>query len=212
MNSLTKWQTAIATLATFCMALPMSSTALEPTAMLSGPQLLGTLKQGGNVIVMRHASSPRAIPGAATANADNKTPERQLDEAGRNTATAMGKALRDLKIPVSATHSSPTYRALETVKLARLPTPTTHTELGDGGQGMQAASSNQGEWLKKQVTMAARGSNIFVVTHFPVINAAFPANAGGLADGEALVFAADGKGGAAIVARVRIEEWARLGK
>jgi hypothetical protein len=34
--------------------------------------------------------------------------------------------------------------------------------------------------------------------------------ASGLADGEALIFGPDGKGGATLVARVKIEEWPGL--
>src|ERR1039457_3284734 len=82
---------------------------------LSGDALVKALRQGGYVIVMRHASSPREVPDKQTANPDNLKPERQLDEIGRTTAAAMGKALRDLKIPIGEVYSSPTYRALETV-------------------------------------------------------------------------------------------------
>src|SRR5712692_10371867 len=67
---------------------------------LHGEALVKALRQGGYVIVMRHTSSPREAPGKQAANPDNTKPERQLDEEGRATATAMGKALRDLKIPV----------------------------------------------------------------------------------------------------------------
>jgi phosphohistidine phosphatase SixA len=49
---------------------------------------------------MRHASSPREVPTTQTANADNVKLERQLDEAGRAGAVAIGRALCDLKIPV----------------------------------------------------------------------------------------------------------------
>src|SRR5687767_4087700 len=70
-----------------------------------------SFREGGYVIVMRHASSPRTLPAAAQANADNKQLERQLDEAGRASARDMGEALRRLKIPVGEVLSSPTYRA-----------------------------------------------------------------------------------------------------
>src|SRR3981189_2199503 len=85
---------------------------------LSGEALVKALRQGGYVIVMRHTSSPRAVPDKQTANVDNVKPERQLDEEGRVTAITMGKALRDLQIPIGDVLSSPTYRALETVKYA----------------------------------------------------------------------------------------------
>jgi hypothetical protein len=62
--------------------------------------LVKRLRQGGNVLVMRHASSPREAPSTETANSDNIRLERQLDEAGRRGATAMGDAIRALKIPI----------------------------------------------------------------------------------------------------------------
>lgn len=178
---------------------------------LSGIELLKALQQGGQVIVMRHASSPRAAPDQATANSDNTTLERQLDETGRNTAVAMGKALRELKIPVGAVLSSPTYRALETVKLAQLPVAKTYPELGDGGQSMTPTNANQSNWLRQQAMQFPKGSNTVIVTHSPNIMAAFADYASGLADGEALVLGTDGKGGIALLARIKIEDWAKLG-
>lgn len=55
----------------------------------------------------------------------------------------MGKALRELKIPIGEVDSSPTYRALETVRLAQLGKARPVVELGDGGRGMQASSEAQ---------------------------------------------------------------------
>jgi hypothetical protein len=54
---------------------------------LSGAALVNALKQGGYVIVMRHASSPAVPPDKEHANADNTKLERQLDAAGRAGAT-----------------------------------------------------------------------------------------------------------------------------
>jgi hypothetical protein len=62
-----------------------------------------------------------------------------------------------------------------------------------------------------RVTQAPKNTNTILVTHFPNINRAFPQSSAGLADGEALIFAPDGKGGAAVAARIKIEEWSHLG-
>jgi len=175
-----------------------------------GSDLVNALRKGGCVIVMRHASSPSAVPDKAVANPDNTKPERQLDETGRATASAMGKALRELKIPVGAVLSSPTYRALETVKFAQFPTPQPVPELGDNGQSMQGGTAAQAEWLRKQVTQFPAGSNTVLVTHLPNLTGAFPELAAGMGDGEALIFANDGKGGARMLARVKIDAWAKL--
>ena len=97
---------------------------------LHGEALVKALQKGGYVLVMRHASSPREAPDRQTANTDNSKPERQLDESGRKSAVAMGKAIRDLRIPIGNVLSSPTYRALETVRLAQFGIPQTFAKLG----------------------------------------------------------------------------------
>ena len=177
---------------------------------LSGEALVKALRQGGYVIVMRHTSSPREAPAKQAANPDNVKVERQLDEVGRTTATAMGKALRDLKIPIGEVLASPTYRALETVRYAQLGNPRTYPELGDNGQSMQGGTEAQAAWLRSRVTQFPSGSNTILVTHLPNIAGAFPQSASGLDDGESLVFGPDGKGGATLVARIKIEAWPGL--
>jgi phosphohistidine phosphatase SixA len=180
------------------------------TPTLSGDTLISALRHGGYVIVLRHASSPRDVPTKQTANLDNVKLERQLDATGRAGATSMGAALRGLKIPIGAVLTSPTYRAIETVRLAGLENPKTYDELGDGGQSMQGVTDAQTAWLQKKVTDFPSGTNTVLVTHMPNIARAFPSLASGVSDGEALVFGADGKGSAALVGRIKIEEWPRL--
>jgi phosphohistidine phosphatase SixA len=177
---------------------------------LTGEALVKTLRQGGYVIVMRHASSPREVPDKQTANPDNVKPERQLDETGRSTSAAMGKALHELKIPIGEVFTSPTYRALETLRLAQIPNPKPTPELGDNGQSMAGGTEAQAAWLQKIVTQFPTGTNTLVVTHFPNLTRAFPQRAASVEDGEALIFAPDGKGGAKVVARVKIEDWPKM--
>ncbi len=114
------------------------SAAVAGAQLLTGPPLVKSLQPGGHVIVMRHASSPREVP--PVPNPDNVPPERQLDEKGRATATAMGEALQRLKIPIGEVLTSPTYRARETARLVRLPNPRPVAELGEGTGSMQAVS------------------------------------------------------------------------
>lgn len=173
---------------------------------LSGNALIEALQKGGYTIVMRHAASPRNPPEAP--NADNVNRERQLDETGRVTATAMGQALRDLKIPIGEVLSSPTYRALETVKLAQFGAATPVEQLGDGGQSMTASTTSQADWLKARVKQPRTGTNAILVTHQPNLAAAFPEHAIGVADGEALIFHPFGQ----LAARVKIEDWPRFRK
>ena len=177
---------------------------------LSGAALVSALKRGGYVLVMRHASSPAQPPDAAHADAGNRTRERQLDETGRATSIAMGKAIKALGIPIGEVFTSPTYRAIETARLAQFPTAVTRPELGDRGKSMQAIGPADAEWLRTRVMeQPPRGTNAVVITHQPNITAAFPAIAPVPGDGEMLVFRPDRTGGT-LVGRIRIDEWPRL--
>ena len=189
--------------------LAASTAAAADAQMLPRPALVKALQAGGHVIVMRHASSPGDVP--PKPNPDNVPPERQLDETGRTTAAAMGEALRRLKIPVGEVLTSPTYRARETARLARLPNPRVTAELGEGPQSMQnAVDRAQTEWLQKKVKALPRGTNTLLVTHVPNVTAAFPGEVPAVLQGEALVFGSDGAGGSRVVGRIKIEEWSEL--
>ena len=190
-------------------AAPIAANADAPA--LSGAALVKALRQGGYVLLMRHASSPPNPPDSAAAEPDNTRPERQLDDTGKTTARAMGEALRRLGVPIGRVLSSPTYRALQTARLEGLPAPETFPELGDGGQSMQAASGGQGAWLRGKVADPPRANtNTVIITHLPNIRAAYAADASAIGDGEALVLRPDGKGGAQLLGRIKIGEWPAL--
>jgi phosphohistidine phosphatase SixA len=178
---------------------------------LSGAGLTQALRQGGYVLAMRHASSPRTPPGAGAAASDNAKLERELDEPGRATARAMGEAMKALSIPIGDVFSSPTYRALETIRFAQLPAAKPIEALGDGGSPAMDAPGAPPQWLKAKVAEPPRpGTNTIMVTHFPNMSRAFGDSAANLADGEALIFRPDGKGAAELVARIKIEDWPAL--
>lgn len=178
---------------------------------LTGPALVQALRQGGYVLLMRHAHAPTALPDAAHAAPGNTHRERQLDAAGRASAVKMGAALRALRIPIGTVLSSPTYRARETLRLAGFPNPKTAVQLGDGGASMSpAAVAAWASWLKMTVAKRPRaGTDTLIVTHTPNIASAFPAAAKGMTDGEALVLHPGGRT-AKVVAHVTIDTWPKL--
>lgn len=181
-----------------------------PAQTASGPELVKSLRKGGFVIVMRHASSPREKPEFRSADPGNLNGERQLDDLGKLNAEAFGKALKHLKIPIGEVLTSPTYRAIQTARIANLNSPRPQAELGENGPNMQAASDAQAAWLQKKVTEFPSGTNMILITHLPNIAKAFPQLTPAPEDGEAIVFGPDGKGGAAVVARIKIDEWPKM--
>jgi DMSO/TMAO reductase YedYZ molybdopterin-dependent catalytic subunit/phosphohistidine phosphatase SixA len=180
-------------------------TAAPPAFADMTPALVSQLRQGGFVIVMRHASSPSTLPSAQDADPDNKNLECQLDAQGKQSAAAMGKAIKSLHIPIGRIFSSPTFRAMETVRLAQFEQPTPEAALGDQGQSMAAMNGpGPAAWLKAAVTEAPQpNSNTIIVTHLPNIAAAFPEAAQDLKDGESIIFRPPG----GIVAKVAIGDW-----
>ena len=197
----------LALLATF-----LAITASSHAESLSGAALVAALREGGYVLVMRHPSSPFTPPEKAAANPDNPKLERQLDETGRTTARAMGEAIRTLRIPLGDVLSSPTYRALEGVRLAAFGNVKTFAELDEGAQGMRAnADAERSAWLRAKAAEIPRaGTDTLIVTHTPNLLGAFGQGVAPVAAGEALVFHPDGKGASAVVARIKIEEWPQL--
>lgn len=180
-------------------------------ASLSGRGLVDALRQGGYVLVMRHASAPAALPTAATAHAGNARLERQLSEAGTRGATEMGRAVRALGVPIGRVWSSPTFRARQTAVALALGTADVVESLGEGDASMQDPTPGLVRALVAHASEApARGTNTVLITHSPNVGGAFPDQKPGLAEGEVVVTRPDGRGGTAVVGRIKIDEWPAL--
>jgi phosphohistidine phosphatase SixA len=174
--------------------------------------LVEQLRQGGYVLVMRHANSPATLPDRNSADPENINLERQLDDVGKRTARAMGDAIRTLRIPIGMVLSSPTYRARQSVQFASLGQPQLRQELDEGAQNMQvAAGAGPSAWLRNQVAISPPPrTNTVIVTHTPNILGAVGQDGANIASGESLILKPDGNGGASVVAHVKIEEWESL--
>jgi hypothetical protein len=192
-------------------AIAVGLAAAAGAQTLSGAELTIALRHGGYVLVMSNAHSPTAPPNGAVADPENLAHQRQLDPAGRKDAEAMGQALQSLGLPIDDVLSSPTYRALETIKLANLEPATPVAALGDGDQGLNGADPAQAQWLRAEINEPTpHHSNRLIVTQPTNILAAFPTLASGLQEGEALVFEPSTRGDAGFVARIPIQDWPTL--
>jgi len=194
----------------------LAAAALAPISRvlaqtLQGSNLVSALRQGGFILVMRHADSPAQPPAKTAADPRNVKLERELDSGGREKAQAMGAAVRALRIPIGDVFSSPTFRAHQTVELAGLGQARDVNELDEGATGMQTIpEAARIAWLKAKIGEAPRpGTNTILVTHAPNIKGAFNIDA---AAGETIAFKPDGHGGANEVARIKIGDWTALPK
>lgn len=179
------------------------------TGAVAQPALIPALKAGGYVLVMRHAHSPAAPPAPGAADPANTADERQLDAEGIKQAEDVGRGLKAAGVRVAAVWSSPTFRALQTVRLMGL-TAQARPELGDGGASMAASASGQAgtAWLRSKAgEPPPKGADVLIVTHGPNVALAFGDALKTLGDAEIAVFRPDGRGGAALVGRIRPDDW-----
>ena len=80
-------------------------------------QLIGALQQGGYVVYMRHGDTT-GEPLDRTRDLTNRALQRNLSEAGRAQATAIGEAIRRLELKVGHVATSPVFRTRDTAELA----------------------------------------------------------------------------------------------
>lgn len=196
------------------MRLPLASAAAAAFWLASWPahaqemsteQIIDGLSSGGYVIVMRHASATDAPPPPSEQAPGNIDGERQLDEDGRAQMTALGYAFRELGLPVGQTLTSPAYRAVESAEYFGFGEVSEVEALAPPDSGGDPA------FLVENVTEPpAEGENRVVITQRANIVDAFGDEHGIsiVEDGESLIFEPDGEGGAELVGRMTIKQWA----
>jgi broad specificity phosphatase PhoE len=81
-------------------------------------KLWAKLRQGGNVILVRHASTGAGLGDPPGFRIDDCTTQRNLSDAGREEARRIGERLRAERVPVSQVYTSPWCRCRETASLA----------------------------------------------------------------------------------------------
>jgi len=109
-------RTALALVLLLGSGLSTADQALAPK--LAGEQLVAALGRGGYVLLMRHATTQPVAVDLGVFDVRDCATQRNLSEAGRQTAREIGKAVTALSIPIGPVLSSPYCRCLETGRLA----------------------------------------------------------------------------------------------
>ena len=85
---------------------------------LNAVQLVEALRDGGYVIYLRHAATDRSMEDAGVIDLEDCSTQRNLSEAGRDQAREIGRAFRDLELPLGDVLSSEYCRTRQTAELA----------------------------------------------------------------------------------------------
>lgn len=170
----------------------------------SPAETLKLLRSGGYTIYFRHAATERNPNETGAPANEDCAHQRNLSAGGREQARRIGAAVRALKIPVSRVLAGPLCRTMET---AHLIFGRSQSEPDVRGGGLGQPDYPGLRRLVAQVPPA--GSNNAIIGHGHQFQAVAESNAE-LAEGEAAIVKADGKGGFKVVARIGSDEWRRL--
>ncbi|MDH3635501.1 MAG: histidine phosphatase family protein [Gammaproteobacteria bacterium] len=193
-------------------AAPNPALAATPT-LLTGVALVNALRAGGYNLYFRHVATDWSQSDDLRQADDwlNCDPAqmRQLSEAGRADAVAIGNAIRKLDIPVGEVQASPYCRTIETADLMNIGAVKSSTAVmnllaADYFGGRTAIVATARALL---ATPPAPGTNRVIVAHGNVAQASTPVYP---AEGEGVVFQPDGKGGFQLVGRISPTDWPRL--
>lgn len=89
-----------------------------PARAVASEALWTLLKAGGQVVVVRHASTMPGVGDPPGFRLDDCATQRNLSEEGRREAARIGAAFRVRRVPVGRVLSSEWCRCLETARLA----------------------------------------------------------------------------------------------
>ena len=145
------------------LAAPVVLLLLSPAAADDGDALWTLLKGGGQVVVIRHASTDPATGDPPGFRLDDCATQRNLSAAGREEARRIGAAFRARGIPVGRVLSSRWCRCLETARLAFgtvEPWPSLDSFFGDRSREPQ-----QTQAVRTLAGDRPQARNLILVTH-----------------------------------------------
>ena len=160
-------------------------------------RLWSMLREGGYVLVLRHAMAPGSGD-PANFRLDDCTTQRNLSSDGRGQAMAIGEALRRERIPVGRVLSSRWCRALETARLA-----FGQVQSEPALDQFYTPEERDARTLRVRAIMLdwpAEGTNLVLVTHAPNVAALTNVSA---EEGELVVMGRANDGTLALYGRIR---------
>jgi virginiamycin B lyase len=175
------------------------------------PGFAAALRRGGHVLVFRHAATDHSQGDAPRFAYSQCARQRNLDARGRAQARAIGRAARDLRVPVGRVLASPYCRTVQTARIAFgrvTPTPDLLSTI-NVRQGEDAGVLD--ERLRALMRSApARDTNLVLVSHGIAIDAATGVS---LDEGQAAVFRRDGSArGYRLVRTLTPAQWTGLAR
>jgi broad specificity phosphatase PhoE len=193
-------------LAALAAAAPWAPAQDKEKPLPSLAAVLPELQRGGLVIYFRHAATDPTGAKDDVADLARCQTQRNLSAEGRKQASGIGKAMRDLRIPIGAVASSPFCRCKDTAQLA-FGKFAVERDLFFAIHAGAAETARLSVALRRMLaTPPAAGTNAVIVAHTANLREA--AGIWPKPEGAAYVFRPLPGGGFEPVARVAPEDWA----
>jgi phosphohistidine phosphatase SixA len=183
------------------------------TSAAADREVVKELRAGGLVILVRHGATFPDKADTDPLNFDNIAAQRNLNDKGKELAKAFGDALRSIGAPVGKVYTSKYNRAYETAVVAGFKDIEKTPDITEGGLIVSPNENarRNAALLKMLATAPAAGTNTILITHQPNIIAAMGKDWFDVQEGEASIFRpVPGGDGRKLVARIKMDEWARI--
>ena len=174
-------------------------------------ELLKSLRAGGHVVVVRHATADPDKADTDPLNFRNIKTQQPLTEQGRQSARALGDTWRQLGVQFGEVLTSKFNRCYQTALLAGFKAAKSVTELTEGSLVVSPNEQRRRAAFMRQLVVAplSPGQNRLIVTHRANIAQAFGKEWYDVKEGEASVFRVE-KGSYSLLARMQLDDWSRL--
>ena len=177
----------------------------EPGHALEGAALVRALRGGGYTLYFRHTATDFSQHDRAMTGYAECATQRNLSDAGRAQARAIGEAIRALGLPVGEVIASPFCRTMETGRLMFGRAEPSTVVRGD--EGTSPANADYARLVALLAAPPAPGTLRMITSHGnPFRAVAGPPHLG---EGEAAVLKPAGAS-FVVVARIRPGDWAGL--
>ena len=181
---------------------------LEETDGSVPESIVKNLQAGGYLVYFRHAKTDRSQVDSDRNNLTDCASQRNLSDAGRAHARAIGEAIRDLNIPIGKVMSSPYCRASDTAKLAFGRAEILFDlRFGVGDDEEQTAYLSQA-LVRMLSTPPAKGTNTVLVSHTANLKEA--AGIWPKPEGAAYIFKPLNENNFQYIGRLTPDDWSRL--
>ncbi|WP_455198452.1 histidine phosphatase family protein [Kaarinaea lacus] len=176
-------------------------------ADIDNASLLEKLRQGGYVVLMRHAFTDFSQFDTHPVNVEDCETQRNLSSAGREQSVTIGKAIRTLAIPVGNVFSSQFCRCIDTAELA-FGKHEARVRLSSFMQVPEEEKQRRVNYIKELLGTSPRpNTNTFLVTHRYMLKEASGVN---LTEGGSAVFHPEGDSQFTLIAIIPASRWHTL--